>query len=71
MLVAFALGLQVIVEPSGAAGVAAALGSQLSSRHPDLKHVGVILCGKPGPAWAVLAGWQPVSMPGRCSSLEY
>lgn len=36
---------QVVVEPSGAAGVAAALSSQLRERHPGLRHVGVILCG--------------------------
>ena len=35
---------QVVVEPSGAAGVAAALSRQMS-RHPELKAVGVILCG--------------------------
>ncbi|KAL4452087.1 hypothetical protein ABPG75_007749 [Micractinium tetrahymenae] len=37
--------MKVVVEPSGAAGVAAALSSQLRSRHPQLRHVGVILCG--------------------------
>lgn len=33
------------MEPSGAAGVAAALSSQLRQRHPGLRHIGVILCG--------------------------
>lgn len=37
--------LQVVVEPSGAAGVAAACSSQMRERHPGLRHVGVILCG--------------------------
>lgn len=37
--------IQVVVEPSGAAGVAAALSNQLRERHPGLRHVGVILCG--------------------------
>ncbi|KAL4437503.1 hypothetical protein ABPG77_003484 [Micractinium sp. CCAP 211/92] len=37
--------MKVVVEPSGAAGVAAALSSQLRSRHPGLRHVGVMLCG--------------------------
>lgn len=37
--------MKVVVEPSGAAGVAAALSSQLRSRHPELRHVGVIICG--------------------------
>lgn len=36
---------QVVVEPSGAAGVAAALSPQLRARHPGLKRVAVILCG--------------------------
>lgn len=36
---------QVVVEPSGAAGVAAALSQQLRQRHPELRRVGVILCG--------------------------
>lgn len=36
---------QVVVEPSGAAGVAAALSPQLRARHPQLRRVGVILCG--------------------------
>lgn len=33
------------MEPSGAAGVAAALSPQLRARHPELRRVGVILCG--------------------------
>ncbi|PRW57516.1 serine racemase [Chlorella sorokiniana] len=37
--------MKVVVEPSGAAGVAAALSSQMRERHPGLGHVGVILCG--------------------------
>ncbi|PSC71128.1 serine racemase [Micractinium conductrix] len=37
--------MKVVVEPSGAAGVAAALSPQLLRRHPELTHVGVVLCG--------------------------
>jgi serine racemase len=48
--------LKVVVEPSGAAGLAAALGKQLRQRHPHLRHVGVVLCGE-----AQLAG--PCSCP--------
>ncbi|KAL4857181.1 Serine racemase [Chlorella vulgaris] len=37
--------MKAVVEPSGAAGVAAALGSDMRSRYPELRHVGVVLCG--------------------------
>lgn len=45
LTIACTLHLQVVLEPSGAAGVAAALSSQLRERHPGLRHVGIILCG--------------------------
>lgn len=60
---------QVVVEPSGAAGVAAALSSQLRSRHPGLRHVGVILCGACACALAAAPlGWaaQLPAHPPRC-----
>ena len=37
--------LKVVVEPSGAAGLAAALSDDFATRHCGCKCVGIILCG--------------------------
>ena len=37
--------LKVVVEPSGAAGLAAVLSAQFAARHGGCARVGVILCG--------------------------
>jgi serine racemase len=37
--------LKVVVEPSGAAGLAAALSDDFATRHCGCKSVGIILCG--------------------------
>ena len=37
--------MKVVVEPSGAVGLAAVVGEKFAERHGDLERVGVILCG--------------------------
>ena len=37
--------VQLVVEPSGATGLAGALSDQFKGRHEGLRRVGVILCG--------------------------
>ena len=37
--------MKVVVEPSGAVGLAAVVGDKFAERHGDLERVGVVLCG--------------------------